>query len=242
MEEVDMNVFIVHAHPEPESFNAALTRTAAAFLLHRGHTVRVSDLYAMQFDPVSDRRNFTSAKDPVYFKQQIEELHASEHDGFATDIRQEIEKLEWCDVLILQFPLWWFGLPATLKGWADRVLVMGRVYGAGKWYDNGAFKGKRAMLSITTGGPETIYQPDGLNGDIHRLLFPINQGILRFTGFDVLPSFITWAPAHLDDDARRACLEAYKSRLAELQTIAPIPYPALDAYDTTTFQLRREEK
>lgn len=121
-------------------------------------------------------------KDPHYSKQQIEELHASEHQGFAADIEMELEKLERCDLLILQFPLWWFGLMARLKGWVDRVM---------------------AMLALTTGGPESIYQPDGLNGDIHQILYPINHGILRFTGFDVLPSFIVWGPAYLDTAARR---------------------------------------
>ncbi len=146
-----MKYFIVHAHAEPQSFNSALTYQAQEVLTAAGHEVIVSDLYAMQFDPVSDRRNFTSQKDPDYFKQQVEEKYASEIDGFALDIQAELEKLDWCDVLIFQFPLWWFGLPAILKGWVDKVFVMGRVYGGGKWYDNGAFQGKKAMLSLTTG-------------------------------------------------------------------------------------------
>ena len=64
-----MKYFIVHAHTEPQSFNGALTYQAQEVLKAAGHEVIVSDLYAMQFDPVSDRRNFTSQKDPNYFKQ-----------------------------------------------------------------------------------------------------------------------------------------------------------------------------
>ena len=231
-----MNTLIVHAHPESQSFNAAMTRTAEAFLQEEGHTVQISDLYAMAFNPVSDRRNFQSVFDPTYFKQQAEELHATEVGGFATDIRTEIEKLEWCDALILQFPLWWFGLPAILKGWVDRVMVMGRVYGGGRWYDEGRFAGKRAMLALTTGGPESIYQPDGLNGDMHQILFPINHGILRFTGFDVLPPFIAWSPAHVDDAARDKYLADYCRRLAGWSQTTPIAYPPLQAYDPVTYQ------
>ncbi len=237
-----MNVFIVHAHPEPRSFNAALTRAAVAFLEAEGCAVQVSDLYAMPFDPVSDRRNFTSVRDADFFKQQVEELHASETNGFASDILDEIEKLEWCDALILQFPLWWFGLPAILKGWADRVLVMGRIYGGGKWYDHGAFAGKRAMVSVTTGGPASMYKPDGLNGDIQQILFPINHGILRFTGFDVLPPFIAWGAAHVDDETRGAYLSQYRRRLAGFRTAAPIAYPSLKDYDPQTFRLADKEE
>ena len=130
-----MNVFIVHAHPERQSFNGALTEYARQTLERAGHKIQVSDLYAMAFNPVSDRRNFTTVKDPAYFKQQAEELHATEVNGFAPEIATEMAKLEWCDALVLQFPLWWFSLPAVLKGWVDRVFAMGRIYGAGKWYD-----------------------------------------------------------------------------------------------------------
>ncbi|MGD8702444.1 MAG: NAD(P)H-dependent oxidoreductase [Desulfosarcina sp.] len=237
-----MNILIIHAHPEPKSFNAAMTATAVDWFTANGDAVTVSDLYAMNFDPVSDRRNFLTAKDPSYYKQQIEEIHASQIDGFSSDIKNEIEKLEACDGLILQFPLWWFGMPAILKGWADRVLVMGRVYGGGKFYDNGAFKGRRAMVSVSTGGPETMYRSDGLNGDIHQILFPINHGILRFTGFDVLPPFIAYAPAHVNDEDRRSYLDMYRKRLAGFQTDTPIRYPSLNDYDPNTFQRQSKEE
>jgi NAD(P)H dehydrogenase (quinone) len=95
----------------------------------------------MGFDPVSDRQNFTTPADGDYLKQQGEEAHATAHGGFATDIKAELEKLDWCDVLIFQFPIWWFGLPAILKGWVVRVFALDRIYGGGRWFDNGYFKG-----------------------------------------------------------------------------------------------------
>src|SRR5262245_30486110 len=64
-----MRVFIVHAHPEPQSFNGAMTRNASAVLAAAGHEVVVSDLYRMGFDPVSSRRNFLTVLDPEYFRQ-----------------------------------------------------------------------------------------------------------------------------------------------------------------------------
>ncbi|AZO28938.1 NAD(P)H-dependent oxidoreductase [Mesorhizobium sp. M1B.F.Ca.ET.045.04.1.1] len=72
-----MRIFIVHAHPEPYSFNGALTRAAQGALSAAGHEVVVSDLYAMGFNPVSDRRNFTTVRDPNYYRQQSEEANAA---------------------------------------------------------------------------------------------------------------------------------------------------------------------
>jgi NAD(P)H dehydrogenase (quinone) len=148
-----MKVLVVVAHPEPLSFNGAMFRRAIESLIEAGHEVKTSDLYGIKFDPVSGRHNFTTVKDPNYFKQQIEEMHATEANGFAPNIENEIQKIEWCDLMIWQFPLWWFGLPGILKGWVDRVFAMGRTYGGKRIYDGGVFKGKRALLSLTTGGP-----------------------------------------------------------------------------------------
>jgi NAD(P)H dehydrogenase (quinone) len=226
-----MKVFIVHAHPEAQSFNGSLTRTAVEALTAAGHSVQVSDLYAMQFNPVSDRRNFTTVKDSELYRQQQEELYATENNGFALDIQTELDKLEWCDTLIFQFPLWWFGLPAILKGWVDKVLAMGKTYGMGRFYDHGVFQGKRAMCSLTTGGPGTMYSEYGLNGDINMILFPINHGIFRFVGFDPLPPVVIYSPVRLSPEVRQAELQRYRETVLRLAEIEPIKYPSLSEYD-----------
>lgn len=227
-----MRVFIVHAHPEAKSFNGAMTGVATTTLREAGHEVIVSDLYAMQFNPVSGRENFTTVLDADYFKQQAEEAHAVLHDGFAPALQQEMEKLFWCDALILQFPLWWFGLPAILKGWVDRVFAAGgRLYGGGKFYDRGVLAGKRAMCSITIGGPEAMYAETGLNGPISTILFPINHGILYFVGFSVIEPFLVHAPARMDEAARHRELERYRKRILTLSSAPTIVYPGLAAYD-----------
>ena len=227
-----MRVFIVHAHPEPRSFSGAMTGTATEALAGAGHEVVVSDLYAMRFDPVSDRRNFVTAHDPDYYRQQAEEAHAAQHDGFAPDIQAEMDKLFWCDALILQFPLWWFGLPAILKGWVDRVFASGgRIYGGGKWYDRGVFAGKRAMCALTIGGPPPIYSEHGLNGPIAAILFPINHGMLYFTGFTVIEPFLVHAPVRIGEEERKRQLERYRERVLGLETAPTIAYPRLADYD-----------
>lgn len=147
-------------------------------------------------------------------------------------------KLDWCDVLVFQFPLWWFGLPAILKGWVDRVFAMGRIYGGGKWYDQGVFHGKKAMLVLTTGGGESMYTPLGLNGSIHQILFPINHGILYFVGFDVLPPFIAYGVSRVNTERRKAYLEEYKQRLLSVNETPKLVFPTLADYDET-FQLKK---
>ncbi|MGF1489280.1 MAG: NAD(P)H-dependent oxidoreductase [Prochloraceae cyanobacterium] len=110
--------------------------------------------------------------------------------------------------------------------------------GGGKWYDKGVFVGKRAMLSVTIGGPETMYSETGLNGDINTILYPIDRGILRFVGFDVVPPFIVWSPARISQERRKQYLEEYKQRLLKLPLFEPIPYPNLDRFDEN-FQLKQ---
>jgi NAD(P)H dehydrogenase (quinone) len=217
-----MNCFVIHAHPEPQSFNGALFRAATEQLAADGHAVQTSDLYAMKFNPVSGRENFTTVKDPDFLKLQIEEMHATEHDGFAPDLQAELDKLFWCDVMIWQFPLWWFGAPAILKGWADRVLAMGKTYGGDRFYENGQFKGKRALLSVTTGGPAPAYEPGGFNGDIHGILRPIQRGILRFVGFDVLAPHIVYAPVRATPEQRAQWLAENRKRLGGIAKETPI--------------------
>jgi NAD(P)H dehydrogenase (quinone) len=217
-----MHALIVLAHPEPRSFNAAMADAAARSLRAAGHTVATSDLYRMGFEPVSSRRNFTGVKDPAFLKLQVEEMHASDVGGFAADGVAEIAKVEAAELMIWQFPLWWFGLPAILKGWVDRVFAMGRTYGNGHVYETGRFRGKRALLSVTTGGPQAAYQPGGFNGDLDAILKPIQRGMLNFTGFSVLPPQVNYGASRADDAARAAWLSAWASRLSTIEREVPI--------------------
>ena len=217
-----MNVFLVLAHPEGRSFNGAMFDTAVETLSAAGHAVVTSDLYRMGFDPVSSRRNFTSVKDADYLKLQNEEVYATETGGFAQEIETEIAKIEAADLMIWQFPLWWFGLPAILKGWVDRVFAMGRTYGGGHIYETGRFSGKRALLSLTTGGPEAAYRPDGFNGDLDAILKPIQRGMLNFTGFSVLAPQVTYGPVRVSDTQRATWLAAWDQRLSTIDSESPI--------------------
>jgi len=217
-----MNILIVYAHPEPQSMNGAMYRTAIAHLSAAGHQVKTSDLYAMRFDPVSNRENFNSVHDPAFFKQQLEEIHATEVGGFANEINAEQEKVEWCDLMIWQFPLWWFAIPAILKGWVDRVFAMGRFYKHGHFYETGLFSGKKAMLSLTTGGPADHYLKAGFNGDLDGILMPVHRGIFEFTGFTVLQPQVIYGPVRQSPEELSATLENWKHRLEQIFDERPV--------------------
>jgi len=217
-----MNVLVVFAHPEPRSFNGAMARTAERTLTVSGHAVMVSDLCGMGFDPRSSRASFVTVRDGAFFKPQLEEMHATEAGGFSPELEAEIRKLEACDLMIWQFPLWWFGLPAILKGWVDRVFAKGRIYGDGLKYERGRKRGARAVLSFTTGGSPESYAADGSNGAIEGILRPIHRGILQFVGFDVLRPQIVYGPARLSDQQRANALAAWERRLGSICEEAPM--------------------
>jgi NAD(P)H dehydrogenase (quinone) len=228
------NILIVHAHHEPQSFCSSMARMAAETLTAQGHEVVFSDLHAMGFQPVSDRRNFMTTADSDYLKQQQEEAYATEHHGFSPILEAEIGKLEKCDMLIFSFPLWWFGMPAILKGWVDRVFAYKRIYSRGRWYENGVGKGKRAMVLVTTGGSAAKYGVGGLHATLETVLAPIHQGIFWFNGFSPLPPFVAWEAAHGTDAERHATLGTLRTRINGALTEPVIELPRVADFDPDT--------
>lgn len=219
-----MKVFIVYAHPEPQSFNRALLDTSLRVLKEEGHEVEVSDLYAMGFNPVASAVDFTERRFPQALQYDREQKQASQRRGFTDDIQHEIDKLLRCELLILQFPLWWFSVPAIMKGWIDRVFANGTVYGAGgKRFDQGGLKGRQAMLAFTTGCFPEMMDSDGLLGQRDVILWHLHHGTFGYSGLQVLPPFVGWSIQYTDEAQRRAQLEAYAARLRGIGNEDPMP-------------------
>ena len=225
-----MNVLIVYAHQEPRSFNAALLEQAQVSLARLGHTCVVRDLYGIAFNPIASGADFIDRADPEILRYDREQKAAALHRGFAAEVQTEINHLLWADALILQFPLYWFSLPAIMKGWIDRVFVDGIVYGNGRWYDRGVMKGKRAMIAMTTGCYPSMCGPDGINGNLDMMLWPVQNGTLRFVGFDVLPPFVAWSVAHKDGAARLEDLKRYDQRIVDWANTEPLPFNSRDDF------------
>lgn len=227
-----MKVFIVHAHPEPKSFNAALKDLAVRVLSDAGHEVQVSDLQAMTFNPVASAADFTDREDPDYLVYALEQRHGYETGTLAPDIQVEVEKLLWCDLLILNFPLFWFSVPAILKGWIDRVLISGLTYGGRRFYDRGGLKGRKAMVTLTCGGREHMLNADdSIHGRLEDMLRPLLRGTLHYTGMTVLPPFVAWHVPYVSEGVRKQYLADYEARLGRLDDLAPLAFPSLDDFD-----------
>ncbi|XP_005310627.1 NAD(P)H dehydrogenase [quinone] 1 [Trachemys scripta elegans] len=216
---------IVLAHEEKTSFNHAMKDAAVDALQKRGWSVTVSDLYKMKFNPVPSRDDITGKpKDPNNFKYGPETASAWAEGRLSSDIVAEQKKLEAADLLIFQFPLYWFSVPAILKGWVERVFTQGFAYSLSTMYGSGPFQKKKAVLSFTTGGTGPMYTPMGLNGDVNILLWPLQSGVLHFCGFQVLEPQIAYSISHAPEDARLQILEDWKKRLAAIWEEKPISF------------------
>ncbi|MDL2079030.1 NAD(P)H-dependent oxidoreductase [Streptomyces sp. GXMU-J15] len=226
-----MKTLIVHAHPEPRSLNGSLKDLAVTTLRGAGHEVRVSDLYAMNWKAVVDAADYgPHASSPL--KVAADSGRAFDAGELTADVRAEQEKLLWADTVILQFPLWWYTMPAILKGWVDRVFTYHFAYGVGEHSDTrygerfgeGTLAGRRALLSVTVGGPEAHYASRGINGPVEDLLFPIHHGVLFYPGMEVLPPFVVHSADRITADDYPDLAKAWEQRLLTLESTEPIPF------------------
>lgn len=223
------NVLIVVAHPEPASFNHALANTAAAALRGVGHNVTISDLAADGFRADLGRHDMESVANPNQFHVQAEQANAARLQGFAEDVEREQGRVANADIVILQFPLWWGGPPALLKGWIDRVLSYGFAYVDGRRFETGLFQGRRAMLSVTTGGTPARFSEDGVFGPIGPLLMPIQRLALEYTGFTVCEPNVCYGVPRTDADQRKTYLNQFADKTLSL---ASLPVSPTNAWKT----------
>ena len=226
-----MNVLIVHAHPEPQSFTSALKDAAVAELTAAGHEVVVSDLYAMNFNPVASAADFGSRGSEDYLNYALEQRHNVKANSLASDIAAELVKMKTADLVLLSFPLYWFSVPAILKGWIDRVFVSGIVYGGRRIYDQGGLSGKRAMVIATTGGRDHMLSAGGIHGDLTETLKPILQGTLGYAGMTVLAPFYGYHVPYISQEAREAVLDDFRTQLRDIAKRETLVMPSLASFD-----------
>ncbi|MEV0116050.1 NAD(P)H-dependent oxidoreductase [Streptomyces sp. NPDC050844] len=222
-------ILVVSAHPEPRSLNASLAAFAVDELRAAGHEVQVSDLYAMKWKATVDADDFSGHAGD----QRLHVMAASERDTLAdrlaSDIAAEQEKVRWSDAVILQFPLWWFSVPAILKGWIDRVFTSGFGYGPAvpPPYSEGVLAGRRALVSVTIGARESSFSDRGIHGRLADVLYPVQHGLFWFTGMAPLEPFAVYHANELPDERFAAAKREYGSRLGGLFTDEPVPFRSL---------------
>lgn len=112
-----MHVLIVVAHPRQDSLTQRVTEKLCTGLLASGCTLELADLYAENFDP---RLNVPDEPDWHDDKKE-----------YSAEVKKEVARIKRADVLVMVFPVWWWSMPAMLKGWIDRVWGYGFAYGEG---------------------------------------------------------------------------------------------------------------
>ena len=131
-----MRVLLIHCHPRAESFSAALRDTARQALEAAGHQVECRDLYAEGFSPALNAAEHRDYLDPA---------------SNPPDVADHVASLQRAEALLLVYPTWWYGLPAMLKGWFDRIWAPGIAFKLG----DGAIE--PLLTNITRIGVVTTY-------------------------------------------------------------------------------------
>lgn len=153
-----MRLLLVFCHPDPQSYAAALRRTAADALRAAGHELREIDLYAEGFDPV-----FSAAEKQTYLSDTARNI---------AGVGAHVEALRWAEGWVVVYPTWFYGAPAMLKGWLERVWLPGvsfTVAKARRRRIGGELRNIRLFVGITTSGSPWWWLK--LIGDPGRSLF-----------------------------------------------------------------------
>ncbi|QYJ03477.1 NAD(P)H-dependent oxidoreductase [Nocardioides panacisoli] len=226
-----MQVLWVLAHPDADSLNGQLRDAVLPQLRERGHTVVESDLYRMGFDPVLTAADLTGAAPepgtPVSTWQAT-----GHHEGrLAPDIRAEQDKLAASELVVLQFPLWWYGMPAILKGWIDRIFVNGFAFGVKdevtgrvRKYGDGGLVGRRALAVTSAGDRASAFGPRGVSGRPEDVLFPLLHGTFHYTGMAPLAPHVLTSVHHWDDGQFDAEVARLVARVEGARDEEPIGY------------------
>ncbi|WP_112320845.1 NAD(P)H-dependent oxidoreductase [Oceanibium sediminis] len=170
---------VLRIHPEPSSFTGAWADASAAALEAAGYEVLHSDPHLGSFDPALRREQYPDHQGP------FDPLKVTESAPMPPEVATEVDQLLAADLLVIHFPMWWFGPPAMLKGWLDRVLVHGLVHDVDRRFDTGVCRGKKVLFCVSTGSRESESGPDGKEGNFRLLLWPLAYAF-RYCGFDVL--------------------------------------------------------
>jgi NAD(P)H dehydrogenase (quinone) len=188
-----VKTLIVTSHPEPRSFNHAMAAAAGDALRTVGHHVQLLDLHAENFDPVIRAAHFPLRQNGERLEVMAEQAAQARRGDSDEEVLRSQQLLLAADNLILQFPLWWWSLPAQLKGWIDRVFSDGFAYGGT------SLSGRRAMVAVTAETKAERFADPGPGHPLHH----IERGMLKFCGFEIMPGFVVADVYALSEAERR---------------------------------------
>lgn len=222
---------LVHAHSEADSFVSAMRDRIAGSLASAGYEIDHSDLYAMNWNPVLSPQDFGSRKDVSHLTYALEQRFNFENGSLSGDVASEIAKVQAADLVVFTFPLFWFNVPAILKGWIDRVFVSGLFYGGKTIYARAGMVGKRATAAFSLGGREYMFGPDGLHGPlVDGFMRSFFQGSLGYVGFEVLEPFVAYHTPYLPIEERAASLDQLSARFSDIDALPTMAMPDLSLF------------
>lgn len=195
---------IVTAHPDLGSFTGSWAHETERASLALGGDVMRSNLVQDGFDPVEQFTHYGNNAERDVLKCQEQ---ASQNGTLPADVAAEIAKFQAADRIILHFPIWWFGPPAIIKGWCDRVLANGAMHTAAERFDSGRHRDKTVLFCVSTGSQESESGPDGKEGDIRMLLWPLAY-TFRYLGCQVASPQVVHGVHGYWKDGLKTALEA----------------------------------
>ncbi len=188
---------MVHCHPDPQSYNAALFRAACQALRDAGHEVRAIDLYAEGFDPVLSREE--------------RQAYLPNPGLIEARVQPHVDALRWAEHLVFVHPTWFYGPPAVLKGWLERVWLPGVAFLPSPARGRPAVPGMRhvrRLTVVTTSGSPWWWLR--VIGDPGRRLFTRGLRALFAPGCRT-----TWLQLHDMNNVTRAQLERFLARVSQ---------------------------
>jgi len=160
-----MHVLSVISHPKKDAFSYDLLERFQAGVTATGHSNETADLYTEGFDPVMTARDMEQFNDVPMIPA----------------LQNEQARVERCDALCLVFPIWWFGMPAMMKGWLDRVWSAGWAYDWKHDPQGSLLKPRPCTLLIPVGASQTMEDEWGC---LDRLEHILRVGVLGYCGVE----------------------------------------------------------
>ncbi|MFI5780882.1 NAD(P)H-dependent oxidoreductase [Nocardia sp. NPDC051570] len=236
------SILWIIAHPDADSLSHSLYRRGVEHLRHTENHVVGVDLYAARWNPVLSDDDTSAATGATLSDRQ---RHATLNHMLPSDVTQQQRLVADARIVIVQFPLWWYGMPAILKGWFDRVFTNGFAFGLRdrdgrvRKYGDGGLAGRRLLPIVTAGDRADALGPRGISGDIDEMLWPLLHGTAHYTGMLPLRPHLISSADRIDDTTHRRHVRTLATRLATLDTESPIRYRSLRGGDyTDTHQLQ----
>jgi NAD(P)H dehydrogenase (quinone) len=205
-------ILIVFAHQEPQSFCFALRNRVFQTLIMKGHEVKISNLVQMKMIGSLDRTDFTEAADPSYFRPQVEQTAANlkNRTTFVKELRAEIDKVDWADIMLFIFPYYVMYMPSITKSWMERVFTCGSAY-----CDGHSLKGKKVMFMYSTGSDANYLK------DIEPVFWNSTARLFEFMQAQYLVPFRAYGVQKITEDARKKYLADVERVVGDIEHRAP---------------------